>query len=137
MSEKKYDSSASTDLREPIRQYLQDDKPLETADRVTRHRSKRYPYEATQWIAPYSAHALPDPSEFREVLCRNLSTGGFAFLSPQPPDFEQIVVRLEKGAQAIYTTARVIHTELNDEADGFLIGCQFTGRVPFPDEPSA
>jgi len=128
--------SPTTDIAERIRRYLEDVDHLETADRVPRYRSKRYSYETTQWIAPCSGGPLPDRSEFREVRCRDISTGGFAFLSPQPPDFEQVVVRLGDGKHAIYATARVVHTVPNHDGDGHLVGCQFTGRLLSPDEPS-
>ena len=137
MSEKQDGSTATTDIAERIRQYLEDVDHLGTADRVPRYRSKRYPYETTQWIAPSSGGPVPDCSEFREVRCRDISTGGFAFLSPQPPDFEQVVVRLGSDTNVIYATARVIHTVPTRDGDGHLVGCQFTGRLLPPDEPSA
>ena len=136
MSGKQNGSSATTDIAERIRQYLEDVDHLGTADRVPRYRSKRYPYETTQWIAPSSGGPVPDCSEFREVRCRDISTGGFAFLSPQPPDFDEVVVRLGNDAHVIYATARVIHTVPNHGGAGHLVGCQFTGRLLPPDKPS-
>jgi len=130
MSERAYDSSANADFEEALRRYVNDAEASETADRAYRRRAPRFAYDTTQWIAPRSANAPSDVCDFREVPCRNISTGGFAFLLPLPPDFEELVVRLGDGDRVILATARVVHTAPNKAGDGFVVGCQFTGRLP-------
>ena len=45
---------------------------------------RSYPYR--QRIAPIIGGKLPDPHEFFEVQCNDISAGGFSFLSPAPPN---------------------------------------------------
>jgi len=132
MSEREHDSRANADLEEALRRYVNDAELPETADRACRRRAPRFVYDTTQWIAPRSAHGPSDVCDFREVPCRNISTGGFAFLSPQPPDFEELVVRLGDGDRVILATARVVHALPDKAGHGFVVGCQFTGRMSPP-----
>jgi hypothetical protein len=101
-------------------------------------RATRYPYSKVQHAAPYSGDALPERSEFREVRCCNISKSGLAFIWQQPPDFEQVVVRLGPDARAIYLTARVVRSQpLNDDpAPAHLVACQSVDRVSYPDSLS-
>ena len=139
MGRRKFDSAVRTDVAERIRQYLKDIEGTGPADRVPRYRSKRYPYETTQSVAPRYGSELPRGSQFRRVPCRDLSTSGLSFFWPQPPDFEHVVVKLGDGEAAVSLTARVVRTEPCDGAagPGHLVGCQFTGRTSIPENPTS
>lgn len=95
-----------------------------------RRRSRRYSYPATQLLAPYVRGALPAASEFREVQCQDISSGGVAFAWPVEPDFDDVVIQLGLPRSPMFVTARITSVRAPSEPSGhFLIGCQFTGRV--------
>jgi hypothetical protein len=95
-----------------------------------RRRARRYSYPTTQLIAPYDRGGLPTASQFREVRCQDLSTGGISFHWPTEPDFEDLVIQLGGRRSPVFVTAHITSMRPSGEPTGeFLIGCQFTGRV--------
>jgi hypothetical protein len=133
-----FDLIARVEAAERLLQSMADEprpEPGAGPERTLRPRANRHPYTRTQHVAPYSGKSLPKRSEFRQVRCCNISTSGLAFIWQQVPDFDQVVVRLGNDARAIYLTARVVRKQpLNDDpAPAHVVGCQFTGRVSYPD----
>jgi PAS domain S-box-containing protein len=97
-------------------------------DRRARPRRK-YPY--LQLIAPLRGEQLPPDTEFQEQHCYDISSRGFAFLLPQPPPYEKVVVAFGAAPSVVYLTADVRHSTLR-EIDGkpqYVIGCRYTGRL--------
>jgi hypothetical protein len=56
-----------------------------------RRASNRQPFDCTQLLAPFRGDRLPSQSEFRPFVCQDLSAGGFAFLSPDRIDFDELI----------------------------------------------
>jgi len=98
---------------------------------VNRRGRERRSYRCVQRLAPCTGEQVPSMSEFREVVCQDLSAGGFSYISSEAPDAETLVVELGKAPVLIYVTACVVHvSEVLTEAERqFLIGCRFTGRL--------
>jgi hypothetical protein len=92
-----------------------------------RRASKRERFSLVQSIAPYFSGEVPAASAFHPVRCHDLSTAGIAFLLPQRPTFEQVVVALGTRANTIYVMARVLRCTPSPE--GFLVGCSFVKKV--------
>ncbi|MHB8898620.1 MAG: PAS domain-containing protein [Thermoguttaceae bacterium] len=92
----------------------------------------RRPYPYRQSIAYMSGNAYPAADKFIEVRCRDVAAGGFSFVSPQPPDGDQLIIALGSPRHLTYLTARVVHvTQVIDNHEAVhLIGCQYTGRAP-------
>jgi len=80
----------------------------ETAER---RRGQRQPFPSVQRIAPRSGAELPAESEFVDVQCHDLTRGGFSFLLPSQPNFDQLVVILESIHGVIHVAAEVRHTD--------------------------
>jgi hypothetical protein len=74
---------------------------------------------------------LPTPDAFRDVLCRDIASRGFAFWLPTPPDFSSLVVALGSDGAVKYVLAEVVHCTSVQHGDQttYLVGCRFTGRV--------
>lgn len=98
---------------------------------ANRRGRKRSSYRCIQRLAPCTGQQVPELSEFREVVCQDLSAGGFSYLSTVTPEAETLAVELGKAPVLIYVTARVIHVSevRSDGKRQFLIGCRFTGRL--------
>jgi len=98
---------------------------------VDRRRSPRRDYPYRQRIAPCQGGSLPGPEDFVEVVCRDISAGGFSFLTEEPPDFTDLVIALGRPPHVTHLAAGVRWVE-EMEDDGkkqFLVGCQFRGRL--------
>ncbi len=117
------------DMIEQVEQQL--DEELRTGKPVDRRNQPRRPFPTSQFIAPYFDGQLPTREMFRQVPCHDISSGGFSFLLPEPPDFQSFVVALGVPPKATYLTARVIHTTVTHSGPVpmCLVGCRFTGRV--------
>jgi hypothetical protein len=76
---------------------------------------------------------LPPPALFREVRCRDISAGGFSFVSQRPPEHTDYVVALGAAPVVIHLAVRVAHVtpEQVDGRDAFLVGCTYVGRVDY------
>ena len=107
---------------------LPDDLPADRRDRSRR----AYPYQ--QRVAPVIGGELPALDLFEEVFCRDISAGGFSYLTPVKPDCKAIVVALGVPPSTTYLAANVLHsrpTERNGQPM-FVVGCRYTGRVSYP-----
>ncbi len=83
---------------------------LPTDEPAERRGGQREPFSSIQRIAPRDALELPADSEFVDVQCHDLTRGGFSFLLPSQPDFDQLVVALESLQGVIHVAAEVRHT---------------------------
>ena len=92
---------------------------------------RRYHAEGVQRIAPYEEGKLPDPAAFRDVMCQDISTTGFAFLAPERPPYDRLVVELGSGKKRKLMTAIVKNcVAAGAESDHlFRVECVFTGRI--------
>ncbi|HVX62073.1 MAG TPA: diguanylate cyclase [Pirellulales bacterium] len=117
------------DILEQVEQQI--DEEIRTGKPVDRRNQPRRPFPTNQFIAPYAEGQMPTREMFRQVPCHDISAGGFSFLSPDPPDFEQFVVALGVPPNVTYLTAKVVHTTVTDSGPVpmFLVGCRFTGRI--------
>jgi hypothetical protein len=95
------------------------------------HRSSdRRPFECLQLLAPFCDGRLPSQAEFRPVLCRDLSSGGFSFLVEKRVDFEQVIVALGPVPFKFFTAAVVNQTSIRKHQRQMIrVGCRFSGRV--------
>ncbi len=101
-----------------------------------RREGQRSPYQCLQLIAPLHCDLMPAPSQFARVQCVDLSPGGLAYLSDEPPATEQIVVAL--GTEPVLLLiARVTRHEriFRNGRSKFRVACHFTGRFR-PAEPA-
>ncbi len=101
---------------------------------VDRRDNRRRGFSCLQFIAPYVDGRMPTQSEFRRVLCRDLSPTGFSFVSNDPPDSEYLVVALG-AAPFIFVSAQIVH-HWPDEAEGkpvWIAGCRFIARINTPE----
>ncbi|OHB84328.1 MAG: hypothetical protein A2V98_23790 [Planctomycetes bacterium RBG_16_64_12] len=96
-----------------------------------RHPRRSFPY--SQWVAPVLGEELPAEEEFQEIECNDISSGGFSFLLPKPPQSDTFVAALGIPPRLTYLTAHITHvTRL--ERDGqpmYLVGCRYMGRARY------
>ena len=100
-----------------------------------RHRSRRsFPY--VQMIAPLVAGHAPEEHHFRPVRCRDISPTGFSFLSPVPPDFQDLMVALGGESTTTYLAARVMHATIveRDNKAAYIVGCRYLSRAKKEEE---
>lgn len=92
----------------------------------------RHPFRDLQKIAPYKVGGrLPNASEFYPVRCYDLSVKGISFLSPTPPDFQALIVRLGNPPDARYMISSIAHVapmQCGDE-QVYRVGCTFVSRL--------
>jgi len=125
-----------------------------TTERVERRRDYRSPFRSYQWVAPRVGDRLPNPAQFEQYQCYDISGSGFSFLSPNRPGFRSLVVALVVLPEIIYMSADVVHcTEVITYPSGcvepaatrrarlgpvdsenggvpmYLIGCRFIQRL--------
>jgi PAS domain-containing protein len=98
-----------------------------------RRRKPRRSFPYCQRIAPILDGKRPDLSEFQEILCNDISAGGFSFVSDASPASESYVVALGSPPKFTFLTARVAHvTPVKHEGRRrYLIGCHYVGRVVY------
>ena len=95
-----------------------------------RQRTRRsFPY--VQMIAPLIAGQAPEEHHFRPVRCRDISPTGFSFLSPVPPDFQDLMVALGGESTTTYLAARVMHATIieRDNKAAYIVGCRYLSRA--------
>jgi hypothetical protein len=94
-------------------------------------RTRRFPFDRLQSIAPTLNDEIPDDSEFFEVRFRDISTGGFSFIVPEPLASARIVARLGEPPYVVSVLAEVTHQrELwYDGAWVNQVGCQILQRL--------
>jgi len=128
-------------------------------DRNTERRSEqRADYHIVQRVAPWDGTRFPEPSEFLQVQCHDLTRAGFSFLIPAEPRFRTLVVEFGVAPDVLYLAAQVLRSVsvvchssgaltrksgLDDasplsEKHGekgrpmFLVGCRLTRRLRKP-----
>jgi hypothetical protein len=106
------------------------DSPKRETGGKNHRQSKRQAFECVQLLAPFRDGRLPSQAEFRSVLCRDLSSGGFSFLVENRPDFEQVIVALGPVPFKFFTAAVVNQTRTRTHQRPMIrVGCRFSGRV--------
>ena len=101
-------------------------------EQTERRAVSRHPCLLRVLVAPFDGNEVPTERMFQEVPCHNLSTRGIAFLWPDAPVFEFVVVGLGALQNPTYLTARVAHCTSHGDGTGefkFLVGCSFGGRI--------
>jgi PAS domain S-box-containing protein len=100
--------------------------------RVRTRRS--FPY--VQTIAPMVGGEMPPEHRFRPVRCRDISPTGFSFLSPTPPDFQDLMVALGGETTTTYLAARVMHATIveRDNKVAYIVGCRYLSRTKVDEE---
>lgn len=100
-------------------------------NRGQRRRSPRYSFEAVEWVAPIKDGNFPGLGDFLPVRCCDISKSGFSFWLDMPPNFDELVVRIQKGTGAVFVEAKVMHVtpHVVGGAQEFLVGCRFTKRL--------
>lgn len=83
-------------------------------------------FESFQRIAPWDGAGFPQDSEFFAVRCRDLTRGGFSFLTPGEPPFAMLVAAFGRPPDETYLAAEVAHTE--------YVLLYPSGRVERPDD---
>lgn len=126
-----------SDVAEAVREQLRN--LTGGAPLADRRREPRHEFDCVQRIAPYRDGRVPAADEFREVHCRDLSSGGFSFWLPSPPDYSSLVVALGQNGSLSYLSAEIIHTTAVERGDTsvYLVGCRFTGRLHREETPHA
>jgi hypothetical protein len=91
---------------------------------------QRHRYSCLQLVAPFINGRLPAISEFKQVLCHDLSLSGFSYLADSPPDCDMVIVALGKDP-FILMAARVVHHSATviDCVRSEIVGCQFVARI--------
>lgn len=91
-------------------------------------RSTRLPFRSQQRIASYRGD-IPPYAEFQTITCQDLSTGGFSFVTANPPEQDTLICQFRGEAQYVYLIAQVQHVKRL--ADGMLyqIGCRFLRKL--------
>jgi hypothetical protein len=101
-----------------------------TEDARNRRNADRRPFACKQWVAPVVRNETPGEEAYAPVQCRDISTGGFSYVSRFVPERESISVRLGLPGSWLYLSARVTNCREVDTDDGpqVLVGCQFLSR---------
>jgi len=99
-----------------------------------RRDSPRRAYPYVQLIAPIIDNQPPDPSSFREVMCRDISSGGVSFLSRVKLTHDRWVIAFGTPPLLTYVTAEIVHQTpmMIDNKPQIVIGCRYTGRIQYP-----
>lgn len=120
---------SNRDMLDAVQQQL--DEEERTGTPIDRRGQPRRPFPTNQFIAPYLNGQLPTRDMFQQVLCHDISSGGFSFLLPQPPRFDSIIVALGMPPNVTYLTGRIVHTSASNPngQSMYLVGCRFMGRV--------
>jgi len=107
----------------------------EAKDFHERRTSNRWAYPVIQPLAPYGYWGFPKAEMFKAVRCHDLSTGGISFTMRGTPKFEIGVIGLGPAAQRQYFVVRVVYRrQVNVDANGYLVGCEFVERICPPAE---
>ncbi len=98
-----------------------------------RRRKARRAYPYLQRLAPVLDDELPNPDEFIDVECHDISPGGFSFLFPYPFPSDSLVVELGIPPKLTYLMAQVAHVTRTTRGKStfYLIGCNYTHRVRY------
>ena len=120
---------SNRDMIEQVERQI--DEEIRTGQPIDRRNQPRRPFRTNQFIAPCASGELPTREMFRQVPCHDISSGGFSFLLPEPPEFRNIVVALGAPPKVTYLAALVVHTRVHNSGPVpmYLVGCRFIGRV--------
>lgn len=88
-------------------------------------------FRRKQRIARYDGGPLPDPSEYREVLCQEISIEGFTFITREPIDFQSLVVALGAAPSYTFMGAELVKATpvAQEYGGGHKVECRFTERI--------
>ena len=106
---------------------------LAEQDRLGHHErriAERRLFECVQLLAPFDGDEMPAQEDFRQVLCRDLSSTGFSFVTYRQPQTDYVVIDL--GAVPFkFFVAEIAHTSRAETPNttNFLVGCRFLRRV--------
>jgi diguanylate cyclase (GGDEF)-like protein len=117
------------DMLAAVHEQLDEDE--RTGAPIDRRGQPRRPFPTNQFIAPYRDGKLPTREMFQQVLCHDISSGGFSFILPHPPEFDSIVVALGMPPNVTYLSGQIVHSRATNP-DGqslYIVGCRFLGRV--------
>jgi hypothetical protein len=94
-------------------------------------KTRRFPFDQLQWIAPTNDDTIPDDDAFFEVRFRDISTGGFAFLSREPLEAERLVARLGSPPNAVLVLAEIAHQRESWYEGAWMnhVGCKILRRL--------
>ena len=113
-------------------------------------KESKHPFRVFQSIAEYDGDGIPDESRFSQVLCLDLSQGGFSFVASEKPDYPTLVISLGDPPNQTHMVAEIVHfrrvrlldgeqIEILDDSEGnnddsreaplFLVGCRFSRRL--------
>lgn len=98
-----------------------------------RRSAARHGYPIQQVVAAaLDAAGAPLHQSFAPVQCHDISRGGISFFWPGVPSFTDIAFYLVRDSACSLLTATVRHCRqvLLDGKPVFLVGCQFTTRLP-------
>ena len=127
-----------------------------TEDRPDRRGHPRSPFSSIHKVASYDGSTLPQPSDFVDVCCHDLSRGGFSYLSPFrpastdliaafgiPPDITCMEARVTRTADVLQYSSTGVLERIGDPEGSVqyqgpngeigvplvLVGCQFVRRL--------
>jgi hypothetical protein len=92
--------------------------------------TERRPYPTWQYVTPYT-DSLPDPTEFKDVYCHDISVGGISYLSPEVPTDMQVCISVGTAPDWLLMEAQVANYRLVQYKGlpMYLIGCRFSRRI--------
>jgi len=101
------------------------------ASRAALAEAERRKFYRKQFIAPLTSRGMPEPHEYREVVCQALSTEGVTFLQKSSPNFAMLVVELGEAPNVHHLKAEVTKVEAVavDYGGGYRVHCKFLGRA--------
>jgi hypothetical protein len=104
--------------------------PRESAS-TNRRNAPRHGFPGKHRVAPYRGGPTPLDDAFREVVCQDISTGGFSFYCREVPSTPKLAVHLSNEAVSLWLIAEICHSSPVDGDDGpmLLVGCRFVGRL--------
>jgi PAS domain S-box-containing protein len=93
--------------------------------------SPRRPFRYRQSIAPIMGDAFPNPADFFQVECLDLSAGGISFYLDAAPTFETLIVAVGKEPGVKYFKAQVVRVteKTRNGRKIHVVGCRFTGNA--------
>lgn len=99
---------------------------------IDARRAPRRPYRYLQQIAPMANDGrIPEPEEFFDAQCADISASGFSLQLDFEPKFSNLVVALGQPPVVSYFLARVvrIQKDFRGTRRRYKVGCEFVDRV--------
>ena len=109
--------------------FLQRQEDLQAAKE--RREEQRYAYPAKAMIAFCREGQIPPINWFESVMCRDISSKGFAFFYPETPRQDHLIVIFRRKSDYVSVFSRVAnaHTVDQDGQRMYAVGCEFISRV--------